>query len=206
MAGIAKQLGHPRGVGGQVVALALNRGNRSLVGAAVAELHAGRDAMLADIGFGGGGGLKLLLDNVGRAGCVHGVEVSGTMVARASRRYPRDIASGRLVLHNGSITRLPFADGALDGVVTVNTLYSVSDLTQACRELSRVAAPAAHIVVGVGDPDTMATLPFTRHGFRLRPIPEVIDALRGAGLAVQHRRASDKMGAPHLLIGTPKAT
>ena len=142
MAGIAKQLGHPRGVGGRVVGLALNRGNRGFVNAAVQALHADNDAVVADVGFGGGIGLALLLDSVGSSGRVHGVEVSDTMLTQAARRYRRDIAVGRLTLHNGSLTRLPFADGALTGALTVNTIYFVPGLQEAFTELARVMAPS----------------------------------------------------------------
>ncbi|MDT7740853.1 MAG: arsenite methyltransferase [Mycobacterium sp.] len=95
MAGIAKQLSHPRGVGGRMVGLALNRGNRGFVSAAVQALHADDDAVVADVGFGGGVGLELLLDSVGRSGSVHGVEVSDTMLKQAARRYRRDVATSR---------------------------------------------------------------------------------------------------------------
>jgi arsenite methyltransferase len=203
MAGIAKQLGHPRGVGGRMVGLALNRGNRRFVSAAVQALHANDGAVVADVGFGGGVGVKLLLDSVGRSGSVHGVEVSDTMLRQAARRYRRDVAAGRLALHNGSLTRLPFADATLNGVVTVNTIYFVAELREAFAELARVTADSGRLVVGVADPQTMAKLPFTGHGFRLRPIPEVITALQNAGFTVQHRRINAADGAPHLLIGTP---
>ncbi|MDT5012410.1 MAG: arsenite methyltransferase [Mycobacterium sp.] len=203
MAGIAKQLGHPRGVGGRMVGLVLNRGNRGFVSAAVQALQADGDAVVADVGFGGGVGLKLLLDSVGRSGSVHGVEVSDTMLKQAARRFRRDVAEGQLTLHNGSLTRLPFVDGTLDGVVTVNTIYFVAELQEAFTELARVVAHSGRIVVGVADPETMAKLPFTSHGFRLRPIPEVITTLQSAGFTVQHRRINAADGAPHLLIGTP---
>jgi arsenite methyltransferase len=54
--------------------------------------------------------------------------VSDTMLMQAAKRYRRDVAAGRLALHNGSLTRLPFADGTLTGVVTVNTIYFVAEL------------------------------------------------------------------------------
>ncbi|MDT5179017.1 MAG: arsenite methyltransferase [Mycobacterium sp.] len=206
MAGIAKQLGHPRGVGGRIVGRALNRGNRGFVRAAVQALQAEDDAVVADVGFGGGVGLQLLLDGVDRSGRVHGVEVSNTMLEQAARRYRRDVAAGRLALHSGSLTRLPFADGTFNGVVTVNTIYFVAELQEAFTELARVTAHSGRIVVGIADPETMAKLPFTGHGFHLRPIPEIINALRGAGFTVQHRRVSAADGAPHLLIGTPAPT
>ena len=47
----------------------------------------------------------------------------------------------------------------------------------------------------------MAKMPVTAHGFRLRPIPEIIDALRVAGLTVvEDRRVGDDEEAFHLLV------
>jgi arsenite methyltransferase len=203
MAGIAKQLGHPNGVRGRLVGVVLNRGNRRFVSAAVQALQPDASAVVADIGFGGGVGLKFLLDSVGPSGRVHGVEISDTMLSSATRRYRRDIAAGRLALHAGSLTQLPFADGALNGVLTVNTIYFIAELDRAFTELARVVGSSGRIVVGLADPDVMAKMPFTGHGFHLRPVPEVIDRLRGAGLAVEHRRISQGDDAPHLLIAAP---
>ncbi len=202
MAGIAKQLGHPSGLRGRLVAAALNRGNRRFVSAAVQALQLDAAAVVADVGFGGGVGLKFLLDSVGQPGRVHGVEVSDTMLGQAARRYRRDIAAGRLALHTGSLTQLPFTDGALNGVLTVNTIYFIAELDPAFTELARVVGNAGRIVVGVADPDALARMPFTGHGFHIRSVPVVIDALRGAGLGVEHRRISQADDAPHLLIAT----
>jgi arsenite methyltransferase len=203
MAGIAKQLGHPSGLRGRLIGAALNRGNRRFVSAAVQALRPDAAAVVADVGFGGGVGLKFLLDSVGQSGRVHGVEVSDTMLSQAKRRYRREIAAGRLALHTGSLTHLPFADSALDGILTVNTIYFIGELEPAFTELARVVASAGRIVVGVGDPDAMARMPFTGHGFHLRSVSEVIDTLRGAGLGVEHHRISQAHDAPHLLIATP---
>jgi arsenite methyltransferase len=203
MAGIARQLGHPSGLRGRLVGAALNRGNRTFVKAAVQALQPDTAAAVADVGFGGGVGLKFLLDGIGQSGRVHGVEVSETMLSNASRRFGRDIATGRLALHEGSLTQLPFADGALDGVLTVNTIYFLADLDRAFNELARVIGSSGRIVVGVADPQAMKRMPFTEHGFQLRPVSEVIDSLRGAGLAVEQRRISQGDNAPHLLIATP---
>jgi arsenite methyltransferase len=203
MAGIAKQLGHPSGLRGRLVGSALNRGNRHFVSAAVQALQPAEESAVADVGFGGGVGLKFLLDSVGPSGRVHGIEVSDTMLSHAARRYRRDIAAGRLALHTGSLTQLPFDDRALNGVLTVNTIYFIAELDRAFAELARVVESSGRIVVGLADPDAMARMPFTGHGFDLRPVIEVIDALRGAGLAVDHRRISENDDAPHLLIATP---
>ena len=200
MAGIAKQLGHPSGLRGRLVGAVLNRGNRQLVRSAAQALQPDEASAVADVGFGGGVGLQFLLDSVGRAGRVHGVEVSETMLSQAAGRYRRDISTGRLSLHSASMTKLPFADGELDGVMTVNTIYFVADLDPAFRELGRVIKSTGRLVIGLADPEVMAKLPFTGHGFQLRPVPDVIDALRSTGLGVEHRQINEDANAPHLLI------
>lgn len=199
--GIASQLGHPQGAAGRVVGRLLNRGNRGTVTAAVGALAPRAGATVSDIGFGGGLGLRLLLDRVGRAGHVHGIDISTDMVTAAARRFADDTIAGRLLLHEAPIERLPLPDEALAGALTLNTLYFVDDLGAALAGCARVLAPAGRLVVGIGDPEAMAAMPITRHGFRLRPVAEVREALADVGLPVrEHRRAGSGARAAHLLV------
>ena len=61
----------------------LNRANRAIVAAAVDALAPAQGQVVADIGFGGGLGLAMLLDRVGSTGGVHGVDISRVMLDRA---------------------------------------------------------------------------------------------------------------------------
>jgi SAM-dependent methyltransferase len=204
LARVAGQLGHPRGLPGRLVGRALNRGNRAIVSHAINALAVPSGATVADIGFGGGIGLELLLPRVGPSGCVVGVDISAVMLADASRRFRQEIDSGRLVLHQAGIEGLPLPDASLDGVISVNTLYFLADTTPALHELRRVLRPAGRLVLGLGDPEAMARLPFTAHGFHLRPIPAVVEALHTAGLEVrEHRRAGSAHRAYHVLVAVP---
>ncbi len=198
---LARQLSHPRGVGGRLVGAALNRDNRDTVTAAVEALDLQAGEVALDIGFGGGVGLPVLLAAVGTAGRVHGVDISATMLARASRAHRRDCSAGRLHLHAGSITGLPLDDGSIDAAMTVNTIYFVADLDLAFAEAARVLRPDGRFVVGIGDPVAMRKIPVVRHGFRVRPVTEVMDALARAGLhVIAHRRFGDSAAAPHRLL------
>lgn len=123
------------------------------------------------------------------------------MLTRAEHRFSGDITDGRLHLHTASMTQLPLADGSLDGVITLNTIYFISELHRAFTELARVVKQSGRVIVGVGDPNAMAKMPVTAHGFRLRPIPEVIDALRGAGLTVVDAHGEDDALRPY---GSPQ--
>jgi arsenite methyltransferase len=57
------------------------------------------------------------------------------------------------------------------------------------------------VVVGVGDPQDMAAMPVTRHGFHLRPVQEIVSALGEAGLRlVAHERVGPPGNVDHLLV------
>lgn len=201
---LSRQLGHPRGRSGRLVATVLNRRNASDVRAAVAAVPVRSSDVFADIGFGGGLGLELLLRRLSDGGRVHGVDVSETMVAAASRRFRRSVAGGRLQLHVGAMEGLPLPDSAVDAAITLNTIYFVADLPAAFRDVRRVLRPGGTFAVGLGDPRGMARMAVTREGFRLRPVSEVIEALGVAGLGVaEHRRVGTGDEAFHLLVAVP---
>lgn len=200
---LAGQLGNPHGVLGKGVAFILNRGNKRAIAAAVDAAAIAEGQTVADLGFGGGAGLSLLLAQVGADGTVHGIEISPDMLARASAGHPSEIAAGRLRIAEGSLTALPLADDSLDAAITVNTLYFVPELDAVCAELTRVVRPGGRLVIGIGDPDAMAKLPFTAYGFSLRPVADVIAALEKSGCAVTHRQLPNPPIPHHLLIAMP---
>ncbi len=203
----ASQLSLPRGPLGLVVGRELNKHNRPVTSAAVDAAAPRPGESVADLGFGGGVGLEILLQRVGGRGHVHGVDLSETMVRAARRRFRSEVSAGRLVVQEGSLLSLPLADDLLDAAITQNTVYFVDDLPGVFGEVQRVVKPGGRFVVAIGDPDFMATYPFTRHGFRLRPVAEVKEHLAEAGLVEEdHRRIGDGDDAAHLLVwGTPPA-
>ncbi len=201
LAGLASQLGRPTGLRGRLIGNMLNRSNRSEIAMAIAALDIPLGAVAADLGFGGGVGLELLLGRVGDTGQVYGVDLSPTMVSRASRRFRREVAGGRLHLRSGSITQLPLETESMEGAITINTIYFIAELDQAFSELARVLTRSGRIVVGIGDPEAMSRMPMTPYGFRLRPVAEVTAAAELAGLALRDdKRSGQGAGAAHLLV------
>lgn len=197
---IADQLGNPHGLLGKGVAFVLNRGNKRAISAAVAAAAPRPGATVADIGFGGGVGLGLLLDRVGTEGTVYGIEPAPDMRERARARFARETAAGRLTLTDGSLTALGLAEASLDAAITVNTFYFLDDLPAACTELARVLRSGGTAVVGIGDPEAMGKMPFTAYGFTLRPVDDVIAALTAAGLTVEHTTLPNPPVPHHLLV------
>lgn len=202
---MAGQLGHPHGPLGGVVAGALNRGNGQAIATAVAAAQVPAGGVAADIGFGGGAGLRLLVDAVGTGGTVHGVEVSEDMLDRARRQFRRDIDSGRLRLAHGSLTALPFGDATLDAAVTVNTVYFVDDLDAVSAEFARTLRPGGRAAIGVGDPEVMRRLPVTPYGFRLRSMDDIVATLERAGLTVAVESRADSRLPRHTITAQRRA-
>ena len=202
MRSFAKQLGNPSGIGGRVIGRVLNRANRGPITGSVGALEELSGATVADIGFGGGLGLQLLLEQVGPNGHVYGIDPSSTAISDARKRFRADLDNGRLLLDCASMDSLPLPDGSLDAAVTANTLYYINDIDAALRDLARVLRPDGRAVIGIGDPEFMATLPFTK-SLRLRPVDEVIETMSSAGLkVVDRKRVGNSERAFHLLIAT----
>jgi ubiquinone/menaquinone biosynthesis C-methylase UbiE len=202
LVGTARQLGHPHGWRGQLVGQLLNRANRAFVQAAVEAARIAPGAAAADLGFGGGVGLRLLLEAVGRTGRVYGVDLSRTMLERARVRFADEWAAGRLELIEGSLLELPLVEDAVDAVITVNTFYFLEEPRPALREIARVLRPGGRVVIGVGDPDEMARVALTAHGFHLRPVADLVAAMTSAGLLDAHDRPLVGKRRAHLLVGS----
>ncbi|OYO24148.1 SAM-dependent methyltransferase [Enemella dayhoffiae] len=200
---VASQLAHPRGVLGKVTANRLNEGNRPMVASAIEAAGLGPGQVAADVGFGGGVGLPLLLSAVGPTGRVHGYEISRSMIASARRAYATDVSAGRLLVEQGELADLPVPDGTFDAVITANTVYFVDDLGQAFVELHRVLRSGGRLVVAIADPAAMEAMPFVEHGFRVRPVAELLRLMQAAGfVSAQDRQL--QLGGPlrQLLIAS----
>lgn len=204
---LARQLSDPRGFFGRRVASQLNQYNRQRISGAVELLDLPAGASAADIGFGGGLGIRLLLDAVGPTGHVHAIDRSGTAVEMGRRTYAESIAEGRLQIHHCSMTELPIGAEAIDGAITVNTVYFLDDeqLEAAFGELARVLRPSGRAVMGVGNPDAMAADPLMAHGFRIRPLELLVHHAAVAGLVQVGQREVGDSQVPAYLVALARS-
>ena len=177
---LARHLRTPAGWIGRLVALLMNAGNREMNIAAIQALGIAPAHRVLEVGFGGGVALANLLACIPQ-GRVAGLELSSTMLRRAQRRFRVAITQGRLRLEQGAIDPMPFPDASFDRLLSVNTIYFWPDPLSAVREIRRVLSPAGRVVLGYRTPAAMATIPATRHGFRIFEAAEVEGLLRSAG-------------------------
>lgn len=103
---------------------------------------------ILEVGFGPGFAIECVARHVTQ-GRVAGVDFSPTMVAAASRRNRKAIASGVVDLHDGDAASLPFEDGSFDKVFSIHSIYFWPQPTQALREIHRVLRTNATLVLTI---------------------------------------------------------
>jgi len=92
-----------------------------------------------------GCGTGLVLSRVaGDVRGVVGVDLSMGMLRKASER------GGQLA--QGSLTRLPFADGSFDAAYSFKVLAHIPDIVGAVAELGRVVRPGGHLILEFYNP------------------------------------------------------
>jgi len=97
-----------------------------------------------DVGCGPGFYVSELLETVGPAGSVVGVDISGDMLAAAARRTD---GCHNVEFYEAVATTLPLADQSCDRAVSVQVIEYVDDVPAALREMRRVLRPAGRLVL-----------------------------------------------------------
>jgi len=175
---VARQLSHPRGFFGRIIARLMNRHNAAMNAFAVQQLELTLADRVLEVGFGGGVTLPRLLQH---AGFVAGLDRSRDVVARASRIFSQAVANGRAIFLDGAVESLPFASASFGKVCTVNTIYFWHSLEAGFREIRRVLTSEGRVVVGFLPKEWMDKLNMPTDIFTARTPEEVTAALIAAG-------------------------
>ncbi|MDP8912245.1 MAG: class I SAM-dependent methyltransferase [Pseudomonadota bacterium] len=192
---LARQFARPRGVAGRWIFGAwLDRTSQGMNALALRLLDIGSHDRVLEVGFGGGGLFGAIL--AARPAAAIGVDLSEEMVARACRRFRREVAEGRAQILLGSAERLPVKDGAVDKACSLNSIYFWTDPAAAMEELARVLRPGGALLLGFEAPETLRAWPGHRYGFTVYDPVEVVRLAANAGFgnAEVHQGLEPKFG------------
>lgn len=146
LSAIFSQFGHPRGLLGQIVGWAMALKNRERTEWAVAQLHPQPLDIVLDIGCGPGVAVQQLATLTPR-GLVAGLDISEVMVQQAQARNAAAVRAGRVVLKQGSVAQIPFANAEFDKVLAINSYRFWPMPVENLQEVWRVLKPGGWLAV-----------------------------------------------------------
>jgi len=166
--------------------------------AALDSLAVREGERVLEIGFGTGHSLVAIAKAVGPGGKAYGIDISGQMLVHTRALAEREQIASRIELHCGDATRLPFADGSVDGIFMSFTLelFDTPEIPMVLAECKRVLRPGGRIVVaGMSKEDAHGAI-FEMYEWSHRHFPNFVDcrpifvrrAVEAAGFSVRDAR------------------
>ena len=136
----------PTGWLGRFTLWRMNASHSKLTDWGLAHITIEKHHMILDVGCGGGRTVSKLAV-IATQGKVYGVDYSEESVAATKRTNARWMDVGRVEVHHGSVSQLPFSDGMFDLVTAVETHFWWPSLPAGMREIFRVLKPGGKLIL-----------------------------------------------------------
>lgn len=143
---LLRQCPRPFGLLGEYITFRMNRRHYPLTTWGLSQTTFAPDAVILDIGCGGGRTVQRLAALAPR-GKVCGVDISDKSVAVSSRLNRAAIREGRVAIRRGSVACLPYPDATFDRVVAVETHYFWPSLPANLAEVLRALKPGGQFLL-----------------------------------------------------------
>lgn len=179
---IAKQFSDPKGIGGGLISLIMNKQNRPLYEETIRLLSISDTDCVLDIGCGNGYVLKMIARQHNCS--LTGIDPSESIIKAASRRCHRFAKSGRMTFMRQAISATSFPDNSFNKAYTVNTVYFWDDLNRAMSEIRRVLKPNGFFINTLYSDETLSRFSHTQFGYKRFSLKQLKSAGTGNGFAV----------------------
>jgi len=136
----------PSGLLGKFVLWTMNQRHGGLTDWGLSHIPIAVGDVILDVGCGGGRTVGKLAARA-NMGKVIGIDYSDESVRTSRRENAALIESGRVVIEQASVSRLPFANDSFDLVTAVETHFWWPDLPRDMLEVHRVLKPGGHVAI-----------------------------------------------------------
>jgi ubiquinone/menaquinone biosynthesis C-methylase UbiE len=140
------QCQEPRGWFGRFSLWRMNLSHSKLTDWGLQHVTVAPRFTILDVGCGGGRTVSKLAAFAAE-GKVYGVDFSDASVAASKKTNARWIAGGRVEIHKGSVSQLPFPDATFDLVTAVETHFWWPNLPGDMREIFRATKPGGAVIL-----------------------------------------------------------
>src|SRR3984885_13732417 len=140
------QCQNPAGWMGRLVLRNMNSRHSKVTDWGLSHASIGKQDIILDVGCGGGRTVSKLAA-IATQGKVYGIDHSTESVAIAMRTNKRWIDIARVEIREGSVSRLPFSDGACEVITAVETHFWWPALPTDLREVLRVLKSGGRLII-----------------------------------------------------------
>ena len=144
--GLASQCQKPRGWLGRILLWNMNKRHSRVTDWGLGQVQIERHFTILDVGCGGGRTIQKLAA-MASEGAVYGVDYASGSVVASRAKNAELIKAGRVEIHEGSVSQLPFPDAKFDLVTAVETQYYWPDLVNDMKEIRRTLKSGGRLIV-----------------------------------------------------------
>lgn len=137
---LIEQASNPKGAVGSIMLRIMNAAHSGMMTWALANLTIKEDAVVLDIGTGGGKTLQQLSPRVTR-GKLFGIDYAEQAVTNTIQLNRKDVDAGKINVQQANVEAIPHADNKFDLITAFQTHYFWPDLPCSMKEIHRVLGP-----------------------------------------------------------------
>lgn len=143
---LIEQVKNPNGFVGSFMLSIMNTAHTGMNKWALSKLKITEDAIMLDIGCGGGKTINLL-SKMNIYGKLYGIDYSEQAVKDSIRTNIQDVDSGKVNILQASVTDIPFPDKTFDIITAFQTHYFWAELENGVKEVFRVLKQDGHFLI-----------------------------------------------------------
>ena len=135
---LIKNARKPEGKLGHEILDRMNKSHETMARWGVSHFNIDETDKILDIGCGGGKNLERFAKQIGKDGCVFGIDYSEVSVEKSTDLNKQAIDDGKVKVLQGSVSEMPFEDESFDIVTGFETIYFWPDFINDLKEVNRV--------------------------------------------------------------------
>lgn len=134
------QAKNPRGTIDSSMLCIMNTAHTKLTKWALQKVHIKTDAVILDIGCGGGKAIHTLSKQT-PLGKIYGIDYSNQAVENSKKANMQDIKTEKVIIHQASVSSIPYHTNFFDLITAFQTHYFWPDVEHDLKEIFRVLKP-----------------------------------------------------------------
>ncbi|MDM5192606.1 class I SAM-dependent methyltransferase [Bacillus hominis] len=137
---LIEQAKNPRGTIGSSMLCIMNAAHTRLTNWALQKIHIREDAVILDIGCGGGKKIHSL-SRLTPHGKIYGIDYSEQAVENSKKINTKDVETEKVIIHQASVSSIPYTTNFFNLITAFQTHYFWPDVEHDMKEVFRTLKP-----------------------------------------------------------------